>query len=358
MGARPQFIKECLIGKLVFENKYWQHVVVHSGQHYDDNMSDIFFRELDIKKPSYFLGIGSGTHGKQTGEMLIQFEKIIFEEKPDLVLVYGDTNTTLAAALAASKLKIPIAHIEAGIRQEPKEMPEEINRRIVDHISSLFYCCSKIGEENIKKENISKEIFIVGDLMLDVYIKMRPIFKDLKFKNNTCSGDGYFIATMHRDFNVDDKIKLKEILIGLSNVSNRNNLKCVLPMHPRTMKRIREYSLDKILKDIIPIPPLGYLEMMNLLDGASFVVTDSGGFQKEAYFAGKRAIVIMPDTGWRELIDCGWNILCDADSSEIVRKVDVIFNKEGIVFYPDGIYGNGNAALKIADSINIFLKNK
>ncbi|WP_026369093.1 non-hydrolyzing UDP-N-acetylglucosamine 2-epimerase [Aminiphilus circumscriptus] len=354
VGARPQFIKEALIGKLARERHIWRHVLVHSGQHYDANMSDVFFRQLGIASPDYQLGVGSASHGKQTGDVLVRFEELLVAERPDLVLVYGDTNTTLAGALAAAKLRIPLAHVEAGIRQAPKDMPEEINRVLTDHVSQLLFCCSDAAATNLREENIREGVHVVGDVMFDVFKVMKPLFDrgDILNKNGLVPG-GFFLATVHRDFNVDHKEPLEEILSGLRRIARRTSLRCVLPLHPRTARKIEEFSLQPLLESLCVTEPLGYVELMSLLLHAAFVVTDSGGLQKEAWFAGRRSLVLMPDTGWRELISCGWNVLCAPAQEEMERRVLDFLSER--VSCPEGVYGYGDAAEKIVVAIKKFL---
>ncbi len=341
VGARPQFIKEALIGKKLEEFGI-EEVLVHSGQHYDFNMSDIFFKILEIKNPKYNLGVGSGTHAEQTGRTMIEFEKILMNEKPDLVFVYGDTNTTLAGALTAAKLKIPVAHIEAGLRQEPKDMPEEINRVLTDRISYFKFCPSLKAVENLKAEGMRDGVYFTGDVMLDVFVRIKEK-TDMKsiLDKYALKPQKYILSTIHRDFNTDVKERLESILKGLSRVSERMDV--ILPLHPRTKKRISEFDLSKFTKNIKIIDPVGYDESVALTCNAFCVVTDSGGLQKEAYFAKVPGVVMMKDTGWIELIESRWNILADADDQKIY---------EGVFNHPipeevDSIYGDGNASEKI-----------
>ncbi|APT76109.1 UDP-N-acetylglucosamine 2-epimerase [Marinitoga sp. 1137] len=345
IGARPQFIKEAVLHKEL-KKRGIDEILVHSGQHYDKNMSDIFFQTLNIKDPDYYLNVGSGNHGEMTGKIMIEFEKIVLKEKPDIILVYGDTNTTLAGALVASKLKIPVAHVEAGIRQEPKDMPEEINRVLTDRISNYLFCPSELAVENLKKENITSGVYFVGDIMYDLYKIMEKdfkyeIFKELKLKEND-----YILMTMHRDFNVDKKEKLEKILMQIEKISNEKTI--VFPIHPRTRKRVKEFNFEKYLKNVILLEPIDYLNLMGLVKKSWKVITDSGGLQKEAYFAKKQAIVVMPDTGWRELIKLKWNIL--ADENNLYEKTFEVINTA----YPENVYGDGYCGEKIVEIINNF----
>jgi UDP-N-acetylglucosamine 2-epimerase (non-hydrolysing) len=353
VGARPQFVKEAGIGSSFREMGNVEYILVHSGQHYDVNMSDIFFEELSIKPAEINLGIGSSSHAKQTADVLVSFEKVLYENKPDLVLVYGDTNTTLAGALAASKLKIPVAHVEAGIRQEPRDMPEEINRVLTDHISSLLYCCSDLSSENLLKEGINQGVHIAGDIMLDVYLRMEPKFDKTKALSKYNLNEGsYIVFTLHRDFNVDNREVLANILEGINRIQKHSGLKILLPLHPRTRKRINEFNLNEKIKDINVVDPLGYLDLMSLVKGCAFVITDSGGLQKEAYFAGKRAMVLMPDTGWKELVLSGWNMLSRTDPESILKASKEISVN---MYYPSNIYGTGNTSDIIVRSITEYL---
>lgn len=351
VGARPQFIKEAVIGAEVRRRNAWKHILVHSGQHYDANMSDIFFTELDMKKPDYFLGVGSGLHGKQTAEVLTKFEELLLKENPDLVLVYGDTNTTVAGALAAVKLKIPVAHVEAGIRQEPKDMPEETNRVLTDHISKYLFCCSNLGMENLKKEGITEGVVVAGDVMYDLYLKMKPRFTPKETRELYGLEEGkYIITTLHRDFNVDNQDSLKNILEGLVQVKKETGLEVFLPLHPRTHKRIAEFKFEKLVEGLKLTDPIGYLDLMSLTQDCVAVVTDSGGYQKEAYYSGKRAVVVMPDTGWSELVDTGWNILCSTNELAVSNSVFKLFEQ---CEYPSFILGNGKTGECIISALSV-----
>lgn len=341
VGARPQFIKEAVIHREIKKHKNIREILVHSGQHYDFNMSDIFFEELEIRKPDYFLNVGSGPHGEMTGKIMIEFEKVVINEKPDVILVYGDTNTTLAGAIVAAKLKIPVAHVEAGIRQNPKDMPEEINRVLTDHVSNYLFCPSNLAVKNLEKEGISIGVYFVGDIMYDLYLLMEDKFKYDVFKSLKLRENEYILLTLHRDFNVDNNEKLEKILTELNKISKEKRI--VFPIHPRTRKRINEFNLEKYLENLIVIEPIDYLNLIGLVKMAWKVITDSGGLQKEAYFAKKRAVVLMPDTGWRELIEVKWNVL--ASENDLYEKTFV----ENYIEYPENLYGVGNAGKKIID---------
>jgi len=345
IGARPQIIKEAILNN-EFKKHNVEEILVHSGQHYDFNMSDIFFQSLNVKTPDYNLGIGSGTHGEMTGRIMIEFEKIVMKEKPEVILVYGDTNTTLAGALVGAKLKIPVAHVEAGIRQEPKDMPEEINRVVTDHISTFLFCPSKIAVKNLENEGITKGVYFVGDVMYDLFKIMEPKFEDEAYKEFGLSENEYIVLTLHRDFNVDNKEKLEKILKALKEISKIKTI--FFPIHPRTKKRIKEFGFERYLENVVLSEPLDYPKLMGIVKHSYKVITDSGGLQKEAYFAGKRCVVLMPDTGWRELVEAGWNML--ADENNLVEKVLT----ESRITYPYGMYGEGNAGEKI---VTIILDN-
>lgn len=336
VGARPQFIKEAVLHQ-EFKKNNIEEVLVHSGQHYDANMSDVFFKTLDIKKPDYFLDVKSSLHGEMTGRIMIEFEKVVLKEKPDIVLVYGDTNTTLAGAIVAAKLKIPLAHVEAGIRMEPKTMPEEINRVLVDRISRYLFCPSQLAVENLKNEGITKGVHFVGDVMYDLFLRMKLQFKYDLLGKYCLKENEYIVATIHRDYNTDDKERLEAILGQLAEVSKEK--KVVFPLHPRTAKRISEYKLKKYLERLIVTDPVDYLELMGPTMKCFKAVTDSGGYQKEVYFAEKHAVVVMPDTGWRELD--GWNIL--SEPADIGGKLHIAQSRP----LDSKVFGTGNAGRQI-----------
>jgi len=356
VGARPQFIKEAVINEAVRKADSWDHVLVNSGQHYDFNMAGTFFDELNIPVPKYNMGVGSGTHAEQTSDAMCKFEKILFDEKPDMVLLYGDTNTTLAGAIAASKLHIPIAHVEAGPRTYNKLFPEEVNRVLTDHISDLLFACTTLNVENLAKEGIVQGVYNTGDVMYDLYVKMRAkLASEAEMAKYSLDAGKYIIATIHRDFNTDYRDILQSILTGL-NISTRDfGLKVILPLHPRTRNKISLFGLEDMLDNITVTEPLGYLELMSLTQNASFVITDSGGFQKESYWAGKRGILTMPQ-GWQEITDTGWHTLIGdpilADWKSLISEIMQPFN------YPANIFGDGHAAEKIVKVISETLSGR
>ena len=344
IGARPQFVKEAIIQNEIRKYSDIQEILVHTGQHYDNNMSDVFFDVLNMKNPDYNLGIKASNHGEMTGKMLIELEEIMIKEKPDIVLVYGDTNSTLAGAIAASKLKIKIAHVEAGLRQEPKDMPEETNRVLTDRISSYLFVPSKLALDNLRKEGINNAHF-TGDVMYDIFLKMKDKFNYSLVEKLGLRENQYIIMTMHRDFNVDIPENLEKILKDVNRLSSE--VKVVLPIHPRTKKKIQEFGLEYLTSNIMVIQPLDYLELMGLTQTCFKVITDSGGYQKEAYFSGKQACIIMPDTAWRELTDSGLNTLSRPDSI----YDSIIYRKQ--VEYVSNIYGDGSASEKIIKILRI-----
>jgi len=339
VGARPQFIKLApLLKELV-------GVVVHTGQHYDDNMSKVFFDEMEIKEPDYNLGIGSGLHGEQTGKMVIEFERVCIKEKPDIILVFGDTNSTLAGALTGAKLNILVAHVEAGLRSYDKTMPEEINRVLCDHCSDILFCPTETAVENLRKEGITKNVYNVGDIMYDACLhflkiaeKKSKIIEELNLKANN-----YFLVTLHRPVNVDDENNLKIILDSFDKLDK----KVVFPLHPRTRKMINEFKID-IGENIKIIEPVGYLDMLMLEKNAKSILTDSGGVQKEAYFFKKPCITLRESTEWVETIGNG-NILCKINKNEIIKKVNDMSTRK--FSFDKNFYGDGNSAKRIKEVI-------
>jgi len=363
VGARPQIIKAAAISRAI--RKYFfdeiTELVVHTGQHYDANMSGVFFDELQIPQPAYNLNSGSGNHGKQTGQMLAGLEEIMLAEKPDFVVVYGDTNSTLAASLAASKLHIPVAHIEAGLRSFNKSMPEEINRIATDHVSSLLFSPTQAGIDNLKREGFSHEnkpsytidnpgVFLSGDIMYDNSLFFAQIAEnenDILHRLNI-EKEKYVLVTIHRDLNTDNETRMKAILSTLIELAKANSFQFIIPLHPRTKKQLAtsEYSsLAQIISEepkIKIIEPVSFLEMTLLEKYAAVVITDSGGVQKEAYFFKKPAIVLRPETEWVELVENGNTLLADADSDRI-KKAFKHFTENKLTNFPE-FFGNGNAS--------------
>lgn len=340
VGARPQFIKYGPLGSKLKNN--FDELLVHTGQHYDYNMSKLLFQDLNIPKPHINLNIGSGMHGKQTGAMLAEIEKVLIQEKPDLVIVFRDTNSTLAGALAASKLHIKIAHVEAGLRSFNKQMPEEINRILTDHCADLLLCPTENSVENLRKENITNNVFFAGDIMLEAFNQNVEIAKeksnilnDLELNKNE-----YFLATIHRAENTDNIANLKNIISAFNEIK----VKVVLPLHPRTKKILDENSI-LLHTNIILTEPVGYLDMLVLLDNCKKVLTDSGGLQKEAFFANKYCKTLRNETEWVETLENNFNVLCGNDKKKIITEANKK-EREG-KFNLKNIFGQGN----ISDNI-------
>ncbi|NTY98317.1 UDP-N-acetylglucosamine 2-epimerase (non-hydrolyzing) [Acinetobacter radioresistens] len=339
LGARPQFIKAAAFSRAIKKYKDIEEIIVHTGQHYDQNMSDIFFTEMDIPLPKYRLQTGGKTHGAMTGQQLEKIEEILFNEKPDVVLVYGDTNSTLAGALAATKLHIPIAHVEAGLRSFNKKMPEEINRILTDQVSDYLFVPSMGAKQNLLKEGVNEQkIFVVGDIMYDVSL----YYKEKMVKPNwfdSLNLNNFILCTIHRAENTDDATKLANIFKGLG-LSDKY---IILPLHPRTVNKIKEYNIN-LPENIKIVEPVGYLEMVWLEVHSDLIVTDSGGVQKEAYFHGKNCVTLREETEWVELVERGLNRLVGSSSEQIRIAIEQPFEHE----FPAGIYGNGNTAYKIS----------
>lgn len=340
VGARPQIVKAAAVSNVLRQSH--NEILVHTGQHYDTNMSDIFFEELGIPLPNVNLGIGSGGHGEQTGQMLAELEKLYQREKPSAVLVYGDTNSTLAGALAASKMQIPVAHVEAGLRSFNKAMPEEQNRILTDHISQWLFVPTETAENNLRKEGIEQGIQQVGDVMYDgVMLFQKKILPNVLEKFGL--HDEYLLCTIHRAENTNDKQRLASILNALA----RSGQNIVLPLHPRTEKLIHVYGLS-LGKNIKVIAPVGYLDMLALMQNAKKIVTDSGGVQKEAYFLAKPCITMREETEWVETVEQGWNLLTGAEEEKILNALSSFVPKGK----PKEIFGDGTAALKISNFLS------
>lgn len=344
IGARPQFIKAAAVSRVIRDDYAGKidEVLVHTGQHYDDNMSKVFFDELDIPHPKYNLEISVGQHGAMTGRMLDAVENVLLQEKPDWLLIYGDTNSTLAGALAAAKLHIPVAHVEAGLRSFNMRMPEEINRILADRVSSLLFCPTEAAVTNLKAEGVTKGVHNVGDVMYDValFYSDRAQQESATLKNLGLVPGGFALATCHRAENTDDPEKLGGILSALTNVAGQ--LPVVLPLHPRTRKLIGEYSLSSHLEPLIVTDPLPFLDMVALEQFARVILTDSGGVQKEAFFYGVPCITMRDETEWVETVASGWNRLAPPTRHEIVHAVNDALSSQPIT--KPQPYGNGKAA--------------
>lgn len=341
IGARPQFIKHAPID-FAFRNRF-QLITLHTGQHYDQNMSQIFFDELGMNKPDYQLQTGGGLHGAQTGKMLELIEPILLAESPDAVLVYGDTNSTLAGALSASKLNIPVIHLEAGLRSFNRTMPEEINRVLTDHLSSLLLAPTAVAIQHLKNEGITSNVYLTGDVMCD----MLHLAKNYAVQKPEKVGE-YYYATIHRPYNTDQD----ERLIFILQTFNQLDKKVVFAIHPRTEAKMNQMGLStSSFPQIEFIPPAGYFENVKWMSNARAIITDSGGIQKEAYMLQKKCITIRPETEWLETLEGNWNHLIFEDLHQLptLLKVQTHNHKESL-------YGNGKAAYEIADIIEKFLE--
>ncbi len=349
VGARPQFIKAAAVSRAIINRGIIKEVIVHTGQHFDKNMSSVFFEEMQIPKPDYHLEINSLSHGAMTGRMLEAIEQVIIKEEPDYVLVYGDTNSTLAGALAASKLHVKVVHVEAGLRSFNMEMPEEINRILTDRISNVLFCPTELAIENLEKEgfrNFDCNIFNCGDVMEDaaryyaeVAEKKSPILTKLGLGLNS-----YILCTIHRAENTDNQKKLTDIVKSINCLQSK--MQVVLPLHPRTRKKIDEFGLS-IQATIID--PVGYLDMINLIKKSKLVMTDSGGLQKEAFIFDKFCVTIREQTEWKELVNHGYNTLTGSDSNEIMDAVNHFSSKNFIKEHD--FYGGGNASSRIIEAL-------
>ena len=359
LGARPQFIKAATVSRAIKEynaneKRFIKEVIVHTGQHYDTNMSDIFFEEMDIPSPDYKLECGGLGHGAMTGRMLEKIEEIIEEEKPDWVLVYGDTNSTLAGALAASKLHIPVAHVEAGLRSFNMAMPEEINRILTDRVSNYLFCPTDTALKNLQEEGFpfttskkqEQKILNVGDVMYDATLFYQKKAKETVGLEKWCLDEkGYALCTIHRAENTDDKNRLQSILNALNTINK--TLPVILPLHPRTKKIISKSSFSNLLSNLKVIDPVSYIETQRLEMGAKLILTDSGGMQKEAFFHKVPCITLRDETEWVETVQAGWNQVVGASSSKIIECFETIqVQEEKFEFY-----GDGNAASKIVDHL-------
>lgn len=339
IGARPQFIKAAVVSKELIKKPEIEDVLVHTGQHYDENMSKVFFDELEIPKPIYNLEVGSGTHAKQTGEMLIKIEEVLLSEKPDWVLVYGDTNSTIAGALAATKLHIKIAHVEAGLRSFNRFMPEEINRITTDRISDLLLVPSQNAMQLLKNEGLSDSSKFVGDVMFDSILFYQNMAEEKYSLSELVAVKEFHLATVHRAENTDDKERLQNIFSAFSEL----NFPVILPLHPRTKTKLKEIKYSNNVKIIDPV---SYLEIILLLKNSKKVFTDSGGLQKEAYFLKKPCITLRDETEWIETLNGNWNFIVGTSKEKIINKslVDVFGEQRSY-------YGDGKAGEKIVNAL-------
>ena len=351
LGAPPQFIKASVVSKAIEQTGRLKEIVVHTGQHFDSNMSDVFFKELGINTPQHHLQISGGRHGEMTGRMLVAIEKVLMEEKPDVVMVHGDTNSTLAGALAAAKLHIPVAHVEAGLRSFNMRMPEEINRILTDRISRWLFTPTEAAACHLRKEGVEDERIVpVGDVMYDMALQHSPrvgaderLLKRLKLRPK-----GYILATVHRAENTDDPHRLAVIVEALKQVAK--SFPVIWPLHPRTQDAMEQNG--EPLSDcanLHVIEPVGYLDMVQLEKYAAVIATDSGGVQKEAFFYGVPCVTLRDETEWVELIEAGWNRLASLENSDRLAKD--IFAAKGLLGNPKQFYGNGSASDKIVAAL-------
>ncbi len=353
VGARPQFIKAAAVSRVLGQIDGVEELLVHTGQHYDENMSDVFFGELDIPVPAYNLGIGSGTHGQQTGKMLERLEDVMLREKPDRVLVYGDTNSTLAGALAAAKLHVPVAHVEAGLRSFNRRMPEELNRVLTDHLADMLFAPTDQAVINLRQEGFSDDrVHLVGDVMYDaaLYYADKGPDPERTLAQHDVSAGTYVLCTIHRAENTDDPARLRAILLGLAALAN--DIQVVLPVHPRTRKAIDESGLNREINGADGLrltEPIGYLDMITLEKNARAIATDSGGIQKEAYFYRVPCVTLRDETEWVELVEHRWNRLAPPVDAEAVAQT--IREAIGTTGDPVELYGGGQASERIAASL-------
>jgi UDP-GlcNAc3NAcA epimerase len=352
VGARPQFIKAAVVSRLLRATPGVSEVLIHTGQHYDPEMSEIFFKELSLHAPELHLAIGSGPHGAQTGRMLEAVEKVLADVRPDWVVVYGDTNSTLAGALAAAKLRIPTAHVEAGLRSHNRAMPEEINRVLVDHCSDLLLAPTRAAVENLRREGLpSNRIELVGDVMYDaaLFYAEKASRESLILKTMALVPQSYILATVHRAENTDDSVRLRGIVEGLGRVSAR--LPVVLPLHPRTRAALKNVGgLETALQSIRVVPPVGYLDMILLERNARAIATDSGGVQKEAFFYRVPCVTFRGETEWVETVETGANRLVPADAEQIDRALGEAVTR-GTPSDLGSPYGHGDAGPQILEHL-------
>jgi len=352
VGARPQFIKAAAVSRAIRNDAGVQvrEVIVHTGQHFDDNMSQVFFDELEIPAPDYSLAVSGGGHGEMTGRMLEGVERVLMSERPDWVLVYGDTNSTLAGALAAVKLHIPVAHVEAGLRSFNRRMPEEINRIVADRISTLLFCPTKTAVRHLQSEGITEGVHQCGDVMFDVSLFYRERARDRScvLRSLGVEGRRFALATCHRAENADDPARLSAIVSALHDISLE--MPVVLPLHPRTKGRISEFGLSDRLANVRLVEPQPFLDMIALEQAAAVILTDSGGVQKEAFFFGVPCVTLRDETEWVETVEAGVNVLAGADRSRIVSATQRYASAPPL-WPASAPYGRGNAAQQIINTV-------
>jgi UDP-N-acetylglucosamine 2-epimerase len=360
LGARPQLVKAAAVSRAIRRfNRHDQairirEILIHTGQHYDFEMSQVFFAQLKLPRPAYNLGVGSGPHGLMTGKMLMGIEKALLKEKPDWALVYGDTNSTLAGAFAAAKIPLPIAHVEAGLRSFNRDMPEEINRLITDHLSALLFCPTQRAVRNLRKEGIVRGVFHVGDVMYDAFL----IHKNLALKKSSIlqrlglAARRYCLATVHRQENTDDLLRLESIFKAFDALASKD-LPFVIPIHPRTRLALKRLEGTARRNPYVRlISPLDYFDITVAIGQARAVLTDSGGIQKESFFAGIPCVTLRNETEWTETIESGWNYLGGAHTEEIIKSFSMAIRQEPRKeLTPESYFGDGQASRKILEAL-------
>ncbi len=351
VGARPQFVKAAVISREISgsSDESVVETIIHTGQHFDSNMSSLFFEELSIPAPSVNLALGSGSHGEMTGKMIERLEREFLALSPDIVLLYGDTNSTIAAALAATKIHIPVAHVEAGLRSFDRRMPEEVNRVVTDHLSNLLFAPTSVAMTNLQNENVFGEKELVGDVMYDAVLYYRKIVQNRTKSDRVASRfqlpHRYFLVTIHRAENTDDPQRLSSIFRG---IGSHKDLLGVLPIHPRTAKVLKRHSIN-VPDNLKVVDPVGYLDMLELEMNADFIATDSGGVQKEAFFHGRPCITLRDSTEWVETLSIGANKLVGYDADRIAEAISSLESFSGIT--PSDIFGTGDAGSKVIKRI-------
>lgn len=347
VGARPQFVKAAVVSEQLHLDRACVEVLVHTGQHYDDDMSKVFFSELRIPEPAYHLGVGSGTHAVQTAAMLTRLEPVIVEEAPDALMVYGDTNSTLAGALVAAKLHVPVVHVEAGLRSFNRFMPEEINRVLTDQLADTLFAPTTVAAAHLAREGTeTSRVFVVGDVMFDASLRFGELAaaKSCVLHENALQREHYALVTIHRAENTDEPVRLNAICDALMRIAGE--IETVIPLHPRTRRALEGIDrLDELAGHVRLLPPQGYLDMLALERDAALVMTDSGGVQKEAFFFRRPCVTVRTETEWTELVDASWNRLADpTDASSIASAARAAIGSRGTEIEP---YGKGDAAVRI-----------
>jgi UDP-GlcNAc3NAcA epimerase len=357
IGARPQFIKAATVSRVISnlaagsDPPSIHEIILHTGQHYDYNMSQVFFEQMGIPTPHYNLAVGSGDHGQMTGRMLVKVEKILMDTSPEWVLVYGDTNSTLAGALAAAKLNIPVAHVEAGLRSFNRRMPEEVNRLLTDHLSKLLFVPTTNAIDNLGREGITQGVVFSGDVMLDAFLFYRKRAADQSqiLSRLKLSPKGFYLATIHRQENTDSESRLGAITKALAAIGNQDK-PVIMPLHPRTRKKLRQWGLPSTFDSKLQfIEPVGYLDMIQLECAARLIFTDSGGVQKEAYFAGVPCVTLRDETEWIETVEAGVNFLAGTETDAVYEAYKKAIHAR--VSFKDGLYGDGRAAEAIVSGL-------